>query len=194
MTARVIIRLSAKLEAAGHYVDSDDEGQLALAGEGGVLIDLTNRTSLWKSEAPKHPFANNYFIHYDPSTPKAPLRTEAPAIISARTSTKPKQAKIKTPFSHAGMFDALDDVSVDDEDSVHSDYTQPPSSSKAFPAVAASMDEWATSPPPAPKVLDASEQPASRLMPPWDSDFWNVYGNKLRVNGTVEGVYDLSGR
>ena len=27
-----------------------------------------------------------------------------------------------------------------------------------------------------------------KRMPAWDSDFWNVYGNKLRVNGTREGV------
>ncbi|KAI9713645.1 MAG: hypothetical protein M1812_006617 [Candelaria pacifica] len=30
------------------------------------------------------------------------------------------------------------------------------------------------------------------LMPPFTSDFWRVYGNKLRVFGTVEGVCDLN--
>ena len=30
------------------------------------------------------------------------------------------------------------------------------------------------------------------LMPPFSSDFWRVYGNKLRVFGTVEGVCDLN--
>jgi len=92
------------------------------------------------------------------------------------------------------MFDVLDDTSADDEDSVDLDEQ----GSQAHPATVSAMadfkDGWDTPLPPVPKVLDASEQPASRLMPPWDSDFWNVYGNKLRVNGTVEGHCDLSGR
>ena len=32
------------------------------------------------------------------------------------------------------------------------------------------------------------------MMPPFDSHFWEVYGNKLRVNGTMEGVCDLLGK
>ena len=31
------------------------------------------------------------------------------------------------------------------------------------------------------------------MMPPFDSHFWEIYGNKLRVNGTLEGVCDLLG-
>lgn len=31
----------------------------------------------------------------------------------------------------------------------------------------------------------------SDLMPPFGSDFWAVYGNKLRVYGTEEGVCKL---
>lgn len=31
-----------------------------------------------------------------------------------------------------------------------------------------------------------------KLLPPWDTDFWRVYGNKLRVFGTVEEVCDLT--
>ncbi|MCJ1398292.1 hypothetical protein MMC11_001489 [Xylographa trunciseda] len=202
MTARVVIRLSAKLEAAGHYVDSDDEGWHTPAEEGGVLIDLTNGTSPRKSEAPKQLYTGNHFIHFDPNTQTTPLRTEAP--IPATTApippiTKPKipkppPTKVKTPFSHAGMFDALDDASADDEGSVNFDETEPLPYSTAIPPTTDSKDGWDTPPPLVPKVLDASEQPASRLMPPWDSDFWNVYGNKLRVNGTVEGFCELSGR
>ncbi|MCJ1389378.1 hypothetical protein MMC18_002235 [Xylographa bjoerkii] len=202
MTARVVIRLSAKLEAAGHYVGSDDEGWHTPAEGGGVLIDITNGSSPQRSEARRQPTPSNHFIHYDPSAQATPLRTEAPTMATTiRTPpiTKPKRArnppvKTRTPFSHIGMFDALDDAPADDEDSVDLEDREVLSSSEAIPPIANFMDGWNTPPPPAPKVVDASEQPASRLMPPWDSDFWNVYGNKLRVNGTVEGVCDLSGQ
>ena len=36
-------------------------------------------------------------------------------------------------------------------------------------------------------------EPQFVMMPPFDSHFWEVYGNKLRVNGTVEGVCNLLG-
>ena len=29
------------------------------------------------------------------------------------------------------------------------------------------------------------------MMPQWDSDFWNLYGNRLRINGTIEGMLEL---
>ena len=205
MTARVVIRLSAKLEAAGHYVDSDDEEGWHTPAEegGGVLIDLTNGASQQKSEPLKQPSASNHFIHYDSTALTVPVRAEAAAPAPTvppspiTKSKRPKRAptKIKTPFSHAGMFDALDNASADDEDSVDFDEIEDQAGSGAVLITEDPIDGWNTPPPPpVPKVLDASEEPASRLMPPWDSDFWNVYGNKLRVNGTVEGVCDLSGR
>ncbi|MCJ1436352.1 hypothetical protein MMC27_005731 [Xylographa pallens] len=205
MTARVVIRLSAKLEAAGHYVDSEDEEGWHTPAEegGGVLIDLTNGASPQKPEPLKQSSASNYFIHYDPTAIAAPLCTEAAApapTIPRPPITKPKKpkpapTKIKTPFSHAGMFDALDNASADDEDSIDLDGIEDQAGPGGISTSEDLIDTWNTPPPPpVPKVLDASEQPASRLMPPWDSDFWNVYGNKLRVNGTVEGVCDLSGR
>jgi len=32
-----------------------------------------------------------------------------------------------------------------------------------------------------------------KMMPRWDKEgaFWDVYGNKLQVNGTVEGVLKI---
>ncbi|MCJ1289837.1 hypothetical protein MMC34_001370 [Xylographa carneopallida] len=218
MTARVVIRLAAKLEAAGHYVDSDDdaEGWHTPTEDGGVLIDLPNSTSPPKPDPPKRPSTANHFIHYDPTAPKAQtapfpsLRsiasTPPPTIPRAPTSQpeKPRNppTRIKTPFSHVGMFDALDNgsSSADDDDEESLDPAGPeiPSLPRAAPLIAGSFPNgWDTPlplPPAGPKELDASEQPASRLMPSWDSDFWNVYGNKLRVNGTVEGMCELVGR
>ncbi|MCJ1283647.1 hypothetical protein MMC26_002978 [Xylographa opegraphella] len=204
MTARVFIRLSAKLEAAGHYVDSDDEaGWHTPAEEGGFLVDPANGASPRKAELLKQPSTSNHFIHYDPTTsPPVPLRAEAvpPTPITPRSpipkprKTKTTTSKIKTPFSHVGMFDALDEASTSASDFTDLDQSDIPGEPAAISAAEDFIDKWTTPLPSVPRVLDASEQPASRLIPPWDSDFWNVYGNKLRVNGTVEGVCDLSGR
>ena len=54
-------------------------------------------------------------------------------------------------------------------------------------------------PPPSPPESQGSnpfsgERPATGfppMLPPWRSDFWRVYGNKLRVNGTNEGLLKL---
>lgn len=35
---------------------------------------------------------------------------------------------------------------------------------------------------------------STRLMPPFGTDFWRVYRNKLRVFGTTEGVCHLAGQ
>lgn len=35
---------------------------------------------------------------------------------------------------------------------------------------------------------------SGEMIQPWDSDFWRVYGNKLRVYGTVEEVCDLEAK
>ena len=40
--------------------------------------------------------------------------------------------------------------------------------------------------------LPSKSKELRRLMPAWNKDFWRVYGNKVRVNGTIEGVCDFS--
>ena len=40
--------------------------------------------------------------------------------------------------------------------------------------------------------LEGEVGPPHVMMPPFESHFWEVYGNKLRVNGTVEGVCHLA--
>ena len=51
---------------------------------------------------------------------------------------------------------------------------------------------------PTDEPTDVVEPPAPKphhvMMPPFDSHFWVIYGNKLRVNGTMEGVCDLLGK
>jgi len=42
------------------------------------------------------------------------------------------------------------------------------------------------------KGQENMEEVREGLMPAFSSDFWRVYGNKLRVFGTVEGVFPLT--
>lgn len=45
-------------------------------------------------------------------------------------------------------------------------------------------------------IIDTDDQERaenpSEFMPPFESNFWRVYGNKLRIFGSVEGMLDLS--
>ena len=40
----------------------------------------------------------------------------------------------------------------------------------------------------------SSSEPRHNMIPPFDVDFWRVYGNKLRCYGTQEEVCDLTGK
>ncbi|KAL8873587.1 MAG: hypothetical protein Q9174_000979 [Haloplaca sp. 1 TL-2023] len=73
----------------------------------------------------------------------------------------------RSTFSHANSFDLLGDI-PSDEDPI----TLLPRPKKT------SFEP--------PKSNRPKEGEIGKRMPGWDSDFWNVYGNKLRVNGTIE--------
>lgn len=94
-----------------------------------------------------------------------------------KSKTKKKKAsatRVATAFSHPGKFDILDSVV-----SEGSEEEATICAGNEDREVEVEADE----------VED--EQKVVKLMPRWDSEFWKVYGNKLRVNGTVEGVCDL---
>ncbi|KAI4205563.1 MAG: hypothetical protein LQ350_000342 [Teloschistes chrysophthalmus] len=87
---------------------------------------------------------------------------------SSATSTSTSASK-PTPFSHPTKFDLLGDISSD-EDSVALSPKEQDRSSLV-------------------KQADPSKGNSYEIggrMPAWDSGFWNVYGNKLRVVGTLE--------
>lgn len=89
-----------------------------------------------------------------------------------KSKSKTKKSKRKsndaaarsTNFSHATKFDVLGDMS-------------------------SSEDDLKTSC--ASTFVSKPVTPQFTMMPPFDSDFWNVYGDKLRVNGTVEGLCNV---
>lgn len=99
-------------------------------------------------------------------------------------------------FSHATMFERLRNLDLtsetldDDVDTLVDEQT---------PITAVSTSRTLT---PNGVVLGATpefkRQPPpiepTKLMPPFETDFWHVYGNKLRVFGTVENVCRLAGQ
>ncbi|MCJ1473203.1 hypothetical protein MMC13_001854 [Lambiella insularis] len=172
VTAQVLIRLSAKLEAAGRYIDSEGEEHRS-AGEVSVLPTRTDGVAT----------ADN----------------EQEPLTAVRDSEKKKikgkgKEKEKTLFSHAGRYDVLQGASGNNEEDEeeHFEDVHAENTTANILVGAPVTNEWIVRDSP-PKVLRGAGSTPSRLMPPWGSDFWNVYGNKLRVNGTREGVCRLSG-
>ena len=198
ITAKLLIRLSAKLEAAGEYTKFEDNGRHTPSEGGGVLIDQTNIVS------PNISAEEHGLSHWDELRiiEDGAVSVETVTNINYSTTQKSKskkrkkskvvQKKSKTAFSHAGRFDLLEDLEMNDEstsdDDMDNEYAEHPIVPEKAP-----MDDWQVPTRDPPKPLNSSDKPTLRLMPPWDSDFWNVYGNLLRVNGTVEGVCDLAG-
>lgn len=194
-TAKVLIRLSAKLEGAGYYIKSEDEGWHTPPEEGGVLLNLAPKSnpgeSSTRNHAPQTHHSTSNGVRLIEVTNLAPADG---TMAQAKKAKEPKQkvTKTKSAFAHTGMFDLLGEIATNDEDEgvnfedMESEDEEPP-----IQVAAPHPDQWDLPPPPVLRTLGERDQSVSRLMPPWDSDFWNVYGNKLRVNGTVEGVCDL---
>lgn len=174
LTAKVVICLSAKLEAAGQYVDqkidngSEEEANKTTPGNVGsssltTFVFPSEPQPTGKKKNPES--SDSAFEAVPPSTtttmppdPSSSKRKRPPASLAAG----------RTPFSHATKFDVLGDLQSDDD--------------LASPSLPQTRGK-----------ARASEValPRAPMMPPFDSDFWNVYGNKLRVNGTAEGICRL---
>lgn len=41
------------------------------------------------------------------------------------------------------------------------------------------------------KLVDLERTPAKAVIPPWSDEFWQFFANKLRVFGTVDGVWEF---
>ena len=204
-TAKILIRLSAKLEAAGQYTDSEDDGWHTPSEVGGVLVDQTKIVSPGIS-AEKHSLSQDYRhqnlengvcmetatgMHRSATEKSKSSKKKMPKAVKKKMPKAVKK-KSRTTFSHPGRFDLLENIQTDEEGSNSGDleyeYTEQTAVTDRAP-----IHHWEAPKPTPSKMLNPGDQPGSRLMPRWNSDFWNVYGNLLRVNGTVEGVCDLTG-
>ncbi|KAL8777011.1 MAG: hypothetical protein Q9213_008040 [Squamulea squamosa] len=94
---------------------------------------------------------------------------------SSKSSSRPSSgiATSRTTFSSATKFDLLGDLSADIDPFTLRPRTPDPEAKPELRSDAKVDNE------------------TGRRLPAWESDFWRVYGNKLRVNGTIEGVCDL---
>ena len=195
LTAKVLIRLSAKLEAAGHYVDdyvtmppSEDDAYQTAPEEGGVPLGAINPApnpkpvSHQKIRVPKVKKSSGSDSDSQGVSLIGKLPTSTNGSESVSKEKKPNQGSSKkglkqTAFSHAGRFDLLGDLSSD-EDAALAKVTEVLEPTRT----GAQHHHFRRVSPPEQKFT---------MMPSWDSDFWRVYGNKLRVNGTAEGICKL---
>ena len=186
-TAKVLIRLSAKLERAGTYVEAPINQPPPIHGlasisksRPGLSAIISSDEDYFTPEEEGVPVRSNYqpnqagssdsseggvSLLLDPLTLQenvSPEKTTFARGNTARKTRKPKFRKAANKFAHKGMFDSLLDLPVD-------------------------MDGASES------IAGRHPEPQYVMMPPFDSHFWEVYGNKLRVNGTIEGVCNLLG-
>ncbi|KAI4253718.1 MAG: hypothetical protein LQ352_003516 [Teloschistes flavicans] len=87
----------------------------------------------------------------------------------SRTQSSSTSASKPSPFSHPTVFDLLGDIPSDEDPTALSPKEHDRSSSNM--------------------QVDPSKGNSYEIggrMPAWDSGFWSVYGNKLRVVGTIE--------
>lgn len=129
MTARIVTRLSAKLEALGYYVESENQ--------------------------------EGYREYFDSPSPRHKLRR----------------------FPSSKASESLMEL-IQDEDVLQSERATNRQDGRIKRGT---FVDRKPSLPGLPVTLNIPS-----LMPHFENDFWRIYGNKLRVNGTVEEVLDLA--
>ncbi|KAF2808790.1 CAF1-domain-containing protein [Mytilinidion resinicola] len=214
LTANIMIRLSAKLESDGTYIEEvvlSDEDEWFEASEyitGGVAPAIDDAPS--PEEISLHGFrsvlkpANSTFSASNSPVP-SPVRPQNPSG-SNKKGKKGKTGKLTgKAVSRFGMATRFDQLRIEEEEELSS--SSSPTQAQKTPPV----DEWGNQPDdgsssrawdvdePAhdhegPYALPKAEEKAPMVvMPQFGSAFWKVYGNKLRVFGTEEGVLELTG-
>ncbi|KAF2100482.1 CAF1-domain-containing protein [Rhizodiscina lignyota] len=81
-------------------------------------------------------------------------------------------------FSHGNIYDKLGSLSIESDNDKETQGDGPSYTDSHSPQSASKST--------------ATEKSDRAEMPPFQSDFWRVYGNKLRAFGTVEGLVHLS--
>jgi poly(A)-specific ribonuclease len=211
LTARVMILLSANLEAAGKYVPeagSDEEYDTA-------------PEDLGEDPPGEGPDGNG-------PTPAKDIPTGPKRSMTRKRKSKEENVKVKSRFGTKTTFDALmsgDDSSpergIPNSTSLlnghkpttarapsHSPLPSPQiisglvdkkksslnPTAKPFGATSSQQEETSKALDKQEEISKAAEKQENKvpsLMPPFECDFWRVYGNKLRIFGTEERVLDL---
>lgn len=176
LTAKVLIRLAAKLEAAGPGATTTDKSLLILSQSGQDQDSTANHSG-----------------HSDTSSEGVPLPAEMLDISSEsekndKLNTLNPKRRLKglpspTAFSHPTIFGVLADAH--DEDSSGEDLIDLGFEEEGFKK-SPKINGTATK-----RGKSNRQPPPPKMMPPFQSEFWDRYRNKLRVNGTLEEVCHL---
>jgi poly(A)-specific ribonuclease len=206
LTATIMIRLSAKLEAKGVHIDSDSSG----ASYSTAPEDLLNKSNYTDQQQPplespqsaaneiKEPSSNDMQQHEHDN---GGLGFAQPQVV-AQKSRRNKRKRVKSSsarkaaptsvatarYAHTTIFDQLRDLSLhsaDDETQTAEETAKAPESKR--PTWDAPIEPKAQEL----YLADPIQRGPMQLMPPFGTQFWRVYGNKLRVFGTVESVLKL---
>ncbi|KAI9702583.1 MAG: hypothetical protein M1836_001063 [Candelina mexicana] len=190
LTANVLIRLSSKLEASGTWVEGIEEPNQVTALEALRLLS---------SDADDE----------DPSAPESSEQSQNPKTAPRKKKTKPKKKKKTKVVAKTRTLTESSSSSGNPPPLTPAQRLAPPPGSPTNQRYSVAKGRIASvfAHPSVYDVLaeDNGEEPETlaepmplpahdtvTLMPPFTSDFWRVYGNKLRVFGTVEGVCDLN--
>ncbi|KAF2497798.1 CAF1-domain-containing protein [Lophium mytilinum] len=212
LTANIMIRLSAKLESEGKYIEetvlSEDEWFEAPEDlTGGVALNVDDgpspeKESLHGFTADLNPANSTFSALNSLAPPFRPQNASGTEKTSKKGDTGKLKGKAASRFAMATKFDQL---RIEEEAELSSD------SSLTQAQTTHPVDEWGNHPDdgspsqawdfnePAqphegPYALPEAEKKAPMVvMPQFGSDFWRVYGNKLRVFGTEEGILELTG-
>lgn len=193
LTAKVLIRLSAKLEAklesarkAGH-AESEDSFETAPEDteDGGVsLITLTPKS---KNENLRP--LNGASGPDNGSISEAVTKTHARNFsdIKSKRGSNSKSVKAlgNSNFAHATIFDLLGDIPADDSLSSPGRQVKTPTKKQGHSPHPSKSSNITYNPVLPPAIIALHD---NTMMPPFQNDFWNIYSNRLRVNGTVEGI------
>lgn len=209
LTARVMILLSANLEAAGTYVpEAADIRAMSPSDEDyDTAPEEMDDQSLGEGPDGNGPTPISDLKVGRGSTKQKTLNDLKTDVQAMADSAAPKSNKSKkkkngsripssSRFATGTMFDALVDKDSSPERPILSTKVSHQKKSSLNPtAPSFGSPSWITKRTSDLKAATASQQEKESevqpLMPPFECDFWRVYANKLRVFGTVERFLDL---
>ncbi|KAF1970776.1 CAF1-domain-containing protein [Bimuria novae-zelandiae CBS 107.79] len=176
LTATILLRLSAKLDIDRQQQHDSDSG-------GSFKTALENPNDHKKSRAPGSPTTHPQPPRQEFVVVKKPAKNKKKNKASGLASTP------KNRFKTRNMFEQL---SIDDQGaSSPSDENQ--GGVAVSTAAAASWQDVVDEPDTSGWVpIETRRREPMEMIPAWDSDFWQEFGNTLRVYGTQEAVLKIA--